>query len=537
MSARCPVCGVASADGDLFCEADGARLGAATSVRPNASACPTCGGAGTDDGDGFCGACGHRLPHDQLATEPPPAPVLPGSDLGGYRVRAEGPRGTLWVDGEAEALFLVRGDAAALALEAAALEALADAPNLARVTAQTNDRRHGALLALRAPESARSPAEGLAASAVARACAALLDLAAALERAGYTAAPLPGDVVVLPDGEPFVLRLRGAARLAAGSALDPRPFLAALGDGPPLGWVGAPIAAVRLLAACRRGASVAPRDIAAARAALGRALVETPIAGPLGAASDPGLVREHDQDATAFAEGSGWAVLVVCDGVSSSTRSAEASALAARTTRDALAHFARSGDVDFEAAGGAVTTAIRAAHIATCAELGGGDESDLPGTTLVAALVHHGRITIGWVGDSRAYWVGPGGAELLTRDHSWVTEVVTAGVMDERAARRAPEAHIITRCLWPLEVGSVIAEAEPEVRGRDVPGPGLLVLCSDGLWNYLDSPDDLARLVRAIDPGASAEGVARALVGYALSRGGNDNVSVVAYRHRPSNAW
>jgi serine/threonine protein phosphatase PrpC len=58
------------------------------------------------------------------------------------------------------------------------------------------------------------------------------------------------------------------------------------------------------------------------------------------------------------------------------------------------------------------------------------------------------------------------------------------------------------------------------------PGPGLLVVCSDGLWNYASDTDELARLVRAHPPGAPLIGLARALVDFAIASGGHDNVTV-----------
>ena len=76
------------------------------------------------------------------------------------------------------------------------------------------------------------------------------------------------------------------------------------------------------------------------------------------------------------------------------------------------------------------------------------------------------------------------GGELLTRDHSWVNEAVERGDLSEEDALRQPLAHALTHCLGPLEnEGESIDQVDPEVRARDLPGPGMVVLCSDGLWN------------------------------------------------------
>jgi serine/threonine protein phosphatase PrpC len=261
---------------------------------------------------------------------------------------------------------------------------------------------------------------------------------------------------------------------------------------------------------------------------------------------DPGLRRPHNEDALAYASGTTggepWSVLVVCDGVSSSSHAEQASAIASKTACDALAHFARSGDVALEPGAVAVTAAIRAAHVAVCAQ---GIETigdDPPGTTIVVGLVWRRRLTVGWVGDSRAYWISDSGAELLTHDHSWVNEAVDRGEATEEEAMRSPLAHALTRCLGPLETtdpqdptGAArrrIVEVLPDVRARDLPGPGWVVLCSDGFWNYFPRAGEVAELVRSLGGGASPGRIARRLVNQALSRGGQDNTTALVYEHR-----
>jgi serine/threonine protein phosphatase PrpC len=146
-----------------------------------------------------------------------------------------------------------------------------------------------------------------------------------------------------------------------------------------------------------------------------------------------------------------------------------------------------------------------------------------PDTTAVAATIVGGRITIGWVGDSRAYWIGDEAPVLLTHDHSWLEEALAAGVATWEEAVRSPFAHALTRCLGPLEGGDE-SHAEPEVVEVTIRGHGYLVLCTDGMWNYAPSPEEIAALVRIGGPDARA--IARALVATALSRGGQDNVTV-----------
>jgi serine/threonine protein phosphatase PrpC len=261
---------------------------------------------------------------------------------------------------------------------------------------------------------------------------------------------------------------------------------------------------------------------------------------------DPGLRRPHNEDALASARGvtrgEPWTVLVVCDGVSSSSHAEQASAVASKTACDALAHFARSGDVAFEAGASAVAAAIRAAHLAVCAQGIDASGGDPPGTTIVAGLVWRRRLTVGWVGDSRAYWVSDHGSELLTHDHSWANEAIARGEVTEVEASLSPLAHALTRCLGPLEVvepgapggapRARIQEIVPDVRARDLPGPGWIVLCSDGFWNYFSHAQEVAALVRGAGPDAGPGRVARRLVNQAILRGGQDNTTVLVHEHR-----
>jgi serine/threonine protein phosphatase PrpC len=187
--------------------------------------------------------------------------------------------------------------------------------------------------------------------------------------------------------------------------------------------------------------------------------------------------------------------------------------------------------VGHEAAASAVAQAIRAANLAVCAQHVANPVSDPPGTTIAAAFVHRRRVTVGWVGDTRAYWMTEPSVELLTHDHSWVNEALARGEVKDADEVQGALAHTITKCLGPLEVGDQPAEVEPDIRCYDLAAPGVVLLCTDGLWNYAPKSADLAAILRAASKHADAVDVARLLVNYALARGGQDNVSVAVYTH------
>jgi serine/threonine protein phosphatase PrpC len=215
------------------------------------------------------------------------------------------------------------------------------------------------------------------------------------------------------------------------------------------------------------------------------------------------VVREIVDGQPAFA-------LVVCDGVSSASSSDQLAAAAASTARSALLDVLKAGPTSDSARG--VADAIRGAHAAGCAlELESEPGKDPPGATIVAAVAWPGRISVGWLGDSRAYWVTDSGAVALTQDDSV-----------------SPSSHAITHCIGPLE--DIDGALEPHALSIDPSTSGLLVLCSDGFWNYTADDDAVAGLVRSLPAGADAETVARSLVKYALDAGGMDNVTVAVAR-------
>ena len=235
--------------------------------------------------------------------------------------------------------------------------------------------------------------------------------------------------------------------------------------------------------------------------------------------SDRGHVHLHNEDAMALGrrpeDGSATTLAaVVCDGVSTVRRPELASRTAATVALDAL--LAAAPDTT------GMISAVAAAAVAVSRLAPG--VPDAPSCTLVAALVETatGTITIGWVGDSRAYWLADNGdARLLTSDHSWAAEMVGAGILDAGTAMRDPRAHAITRWLGGDST------PQPGIAGLSPTGPGVLLLCTDGLWNYEPDAPDLAALALPVATKEGPRAAATALTAHALDAGGRDNITVV----------
>jgi serine/threonine protein phosphatase PrpC len=255
--------------------------------------------------------------------------------------------------------------------------------------------------------------------------------------------------------------------------------------------------------------------------------------GQVAGVSDRGLRHSRNEDAMHFAvadtDAGPVAVAIVCDGVSSAPRPDEASWNAVNAGITLLAEGAERGD-DPEAVS---RTAVRAAGL-SLTDLAGPDGA--PASTYVSAIVSQRQVTVCWLGDSRAYWLAgnapapaepndtidiTGGSRRVTRDDSLAEEIVAAGLATMDAAMASPQAHVITRWL-----GADLPEPQAHIEQFAPTGPGVLLLCSDGLWNYRPEAAELAAmampaaLTRPLDAAAD-------LAKFALDSGGLDNITVV----------
>ncbi|MES0832639.1 PP2C family protein-serine/threonine phosphatase [Nocardiopsis tropica] len=243
--------------------------------------------------------------------------------------------------------------------------------------------------------------------------------------------------------------------------------------------------------------------------------------------SDRGLRHRRNEDAMAIRvvaaddpRAPGTVCAVVCDGVSSSPRSDEASRVTAETGATVLAEQIRRGADPREATAAAMTRAAEA--VAGIAE----SLDSAPACTFVSAVVDPaaGTVTVGWVGDSRAYWLSGGprssASALLTRDDSWSEAMVQMGALSREEAMRSANAHALIA--W---MGADSGEIDAHITTVTPTGPGTVLLCSDGLWNYYPEAQSLTDAV----PGAGARPheAARTYISLALRAGGKDNITAV----------
>lgn len=235
------------------------------------------------------------------------------------------------------------------------------------------------------------------------------------------------------------------------------------------------------------------------------------------AKSDAGLVREQNQDAYAVGELPGdvyWAV--VCDGMGGASGGNVASKTAVEITSDIITKCYNSG-MSANSIKNLMSSAIEGSNIKIFDMSKQDDSLTGMGTTLVAVIVSDNIVYISHAGDSRAYLYSGKVLSQLTKDHSIVQAMVENGDITQEEAKSHPQKNVITRALGVEE--SIDFDYLEQVIDKD----DVLLLCTDGLTNYVDTDEMLEIL-----DNSEAGDLANNLVACAIRNGGGDNITIVA---------
>jgi serine/threonine protein phosphatase PrpC len=234
--------------------------------------------------------------------------------------------------------------------------------------------------------------------------------------------------------------------------------------------------------------------------------------------SHPGLKRSGNEDFITFFEPSSPEELrlsgylyIVADGVGGAAEGERASRYAAEKVK--FDYYQNPGKEPAERLKQAMQQAN--ADIFTYSQTGG--RFQRMATTLVAAVIREGLLTIAWVGDSRAYLFRGGQPWQITTDHNTVGEMVKNKLMSEEQALNSTAKNRLTRSLGGDEDVYVDVLANIPLQAGDK-----LLLCSDGLTRYATG----AKIAELVGSGSADEGACR-LIDFANNKGGADNVSVI----------
>ncbi len=146
------------------------------------------------------------------------------------------------------------------------------------------------------------------------------------------------------------------------------------------------------------------------------------------------------------------------------------------------------------------------------------ENSDLNGmgTTLVVATIVNEYMYVANIGDSRLYIINDE-IKQITKDHSYVEEMIRIGKLDREDARNHPDKNIITRAVG---AGDEVAVDFFELKLEE---KDIILMCSDGLTNMIEDDDIKMIVKRQRDVADKAE----KLVKIANENGGKDNIAVV----------
>lgn len=230
--------------------------------------------------------------------------------------------------------------------------------------------------------------------------------------------------------------------------------------------------------------------------------------------TDIGRKRKANQDYVYSSEapvGQLPNLFVVADGMGGHNAGDYASRVAVETIVERIADSKESDPLlTFE-------EAIHSANVRIRELAGSSPQLEGMGTTVVVASCQEGSLSVANVGDSRLYVVGRRGIRQITRDHSWVEEMVRRGGLGREEARNHPDKNIITRA-----VGAEDTVKADFFKVRLETGD-VVLMCTDGLTNMLE--DEEIRMI--LDGARDTVEKVEALVRAANENGGRDNISVI----------
>lgn len=222
--------------------------------------------------------------------------------------------------------------------------------------------------------------------------------------------------------------------------------------------------------------------------------------------TDPGRVRDQNEDSVwPDEDGSSDEVVIVAvaDGMGGHAGGEVASAVAIDTAMSV---------------GGEPAIRIQAANLAVVDAARQRPRLQGMGTTLTLGVFDpDGDLDLAHVGDSRAYLWRGGSLRQVSKDHSYVAEMIEAGKIDPEDAATHPYRSVITRAV------GLDPTVEVDTYGVVLEDGDRIVLCSDGLTDMLDDEAIAGILAGAAAPADAAD----ALVAAANDAGGVDNISVV----------
>lgn len=263
----------------------------------------------------------------------------------------------------------------------------------------------------------------------------------------------------------------------------------------------------------------------------------------LAAGTDVGLVRQNNEDnfvVNADLQKESWIIpqvsepislgeygtlLVVADGMGGTNAGEVASAIAIETIQQKFSEenlrifFEGKGSLPEKAFCEFMANVVKEADLNIINRSKTDSSTQGMGTTVVILWVIGDKAYVSWCGDSRCYvFNAESGVSRLSKDHSYVQELVDAGKLDPENAFDHPYSNIITRCLGDKE-----NRANPDFRSYSYRDGDIFLLCSDGLCGLCTDEEIMQIMLKCKDSLADCK---KNLIEAALNAGGYDNVTI-----------
>jgi protein phosphatase len=240
--------------------------------------------------------------------------------------------------------------------------------------------------------------------------------------------------------------------------------------------------------------------------------------------TDTGLQREANEDCFAMDNSTG--LYVVADGMGGHLAGEIASKVAVEIIKKTVNHWITKNspegelfdfpDSTLSRKGNYILSSIKLANRVIYEMSREYTEYKGMGTTIGVLGIMPSSVIAANVGDSRIYLIRGGTIELLSKEHSMVTEQLELGLISQEEAENSPLKHVLTRNLGSLLTVDVdVFEIEPMNNDR-------FLLCTDGLTDLVSDNEILS----VINNGDNPEHLCQQLVSGANERGGHDNITV-----------
>ena len=256
------------------------------------------------------------------------------------------------------------------------------------------------------------------------------------------------------------------------------------------------------------------------------------------ATTDIGKVRDNNEDAYIICPdlsnpewgnsktpsyiplGSFGSLLVVADGMGGTNAGEVASTIAVNTVKDVFSNTSLNESCNEDGIRQLLQECAKKADEAINRKAWEDPDTVGMGTTIVICWIVGKKAHIAWCGDSRCYLFNPQkGLKSLTKDHSYVQELVDQGEISEQEAFNHPDSNIITRGL-----GDINSQSTPDIISHPLEANDMLLLCSDGLSGYCKD-NDIEHILQ--DNYLDIDCCNDQLLQLALQAGGHDNICLV----------